>query len=67
MNDSMGQENETKERLLHFEGFQVTEKLLKHAAKHHVFLHCLPRHPDEVDDEVCTVLHQRDVLLSLDM
>jgi ornithine carbamoyltransferase len=48
----MGQEKETQERLKHFTGYQVTEKMLKHAAKENVFLHCLPRHPEEVDDEV---------------
>ncbi|CAI5730764.1 unnamed protein product [Hyaloperonospora brassicae] len=49
---SMGQEEEAKKRLAAFAGYQVTTKMLEHAAADHVFLHCLPRHQDEVDDEV---------------
>lgn len=41
---SMGQEEETKERLLDFEGFQVDEKLISLADKEHIFMHCLPAH-----------------------
>uniref|UniRef100_A0AAV1VHF9 ornithine carbamoyltransferase n=1 Tax=Peronospora matthiolae TaxID=2874970 RepID=A0AAV1VHF9_9STRA len=49
---SMGQEEEAKKRLAAFAGYQITNKMLEHAATDHVFLHCLPRHQDEVDDEV---------------
>ncbi|KAF8648887.1 hypothetical protein AX16_006161 [Volvariella volvacea WC 439] len=51
---SMGQEAEKAERLKAFQGYQVTEKLCKEGGAHHdwVFLHCLPRKQDEVDDEV---------------
>ncbi|KAF1327363.1 Ornithine carbamoyltransferase, partial [Globisporangium splendens] len=49
---SMGQEEESKERKAHFAGYQVTKKMLKNAADDHIFLHCLPRHEEEVDDEV---------------
>ncbi|KAI0137398.1 ornithine carbamoyltransferase [Xylariales sp. AK1849] len=51
---SMGQEAETKRRLKDFEGFQITNDLAKRGrAKHEwSFMHCLPRHPEEVADEV---------------
>jgi ornithine carbamoyltransferase len=51
---SMGFEDETAKRLAAFEGFQVTEELAKRgmARKDWKFLHCLPRHKEEVDDEV---------------
>ncbi len=49
---SMGQESEKKEKLLKFNGFQVTEELVKHAAGDYIFMHCLPRHKEEVTDEV---------------
>ncbi|TYZ67000.1 hypothetical protein PybrP1_003002 [[Pythium] brassicae (nom. inval.)] len=49
---SMGQEEEAKSRKQQFSGYQVTTKMLQHAASDHVFLHCLPRHEEEVDDEV---------------
>ncbi|RLN38418.1 hypothetical protein BBJ28_00020222, partial [Nothophytophthora sp. Chile5] len=54
-NASMGQEEESQKRLQHFAGYQVTNKMLENAAKDHVFLHCLPRHQDEVHDEVPAV------------
>ena len=51
---SMGQEEEAKKRKQDFLGYQVTEKLGREgkAKKDWVFLHCLPRKPEEVDDEV---------------
>jgi ornithine carbamoyltransferase len=49
---SMGQEDEKKERLASFAGYQVTQQMLQSAAANHVFLHCLPRHSEEVDDQV---------------
>ncbi|KAG6819256.1 hypothetical protein H0H93_013699 [Arthromyces matolae] len=51
---SMGQEAEKAERLKAFEGYQVTEELCKQggANPNWKFLHCLPRKPHEVDDEV---------------
>ncbi|KAF4317605.1 hypothetical protein BBO99_00005613 [Phytophthora kernoviae] len=49
---SMGQEEESKKRLRDFAGYQVTNKMLENAANDHIFLHCLPRHQDEVHDEV---------------
>lgn len=52
MTCSMGQEEEAKIRKQHFAGYQVTNKMLAHAASDHIFLHCLPRHEEEVDDEV---------------
>ena len=51
---SMGQEEETAKRLKAFKGYQVTNDLAERggAKPGWKFMHCLPRHPDEVDDEV---------------
>ncbi|SGY14443.1 BQ5605_C010g06184 [Microbotryum silenes-dioicae] len=51
---SMGQEEEAAKRLKDFKGYQITNDLLKRggANKDAVFMHCLPRHEYEVDDEV---------------
>lgn len=49
---SMGQEAEKAIRLREFKGYQVTMDMAKDANKDWVFLHCLPRKPEEVDDEV---------------
>ncbi|KAI9771311.1 MAG: ornithine carbamoyltransferase [Geoglossum simile] len=51
---SMGQEAEKTERLRAFEGFQITSGLVERggAKKHWKFMHCLPRHQEEVSDEV---------------
>lgn len=51
---SMGQEAEKQERLKAFSGFQVTEDLARRggASSDWKFMHCLPRHPEEVSDEV---------------
>ncbi|KAK2793514.1 ornithine carbamoyltransferase [Onygenales sp. PD_12] len=51
---SMGQEEEKARRLKAFEGFQITSDLAKRggAKEDWQFMHCLPRHPEEVSDEV---------------
>jgi ornithine carbamoyltransferase len=49
---SMGQEAEYEKRVAEFEGYQVNKALMAKADPSAVFLHCLPRHPEEVDDEV---------------
>ncbi|KAH9942605.1 ornithine carbamoyltransferase [Amylocystis lapponica] len=51
---SMGQEAEKEQRLRDFQGYQVTEQLCKEGGANPdwTFLHCLPRKPHEVDDEV---------------
>ncbi|EXJ85881.1 ornithine carbamoyltransferase, mitochondrial [Capronia coronata CBS 617.96] len=51
---SMGQEEEKAKRLQAFSGYQVTEDLARRggAAEDWRFMHCLPRHPEEVSDEV---------------
>ncbi|CAI4211590.1 unnamed protein product [Parascedosporium putredinis] len=51
---SMGQEAEAKKRLEAFAGYQITNELAKRggAKEGWKFMHCLPRHPEEVDDEV---------------
>jgi ornithine carbamoyltransferase len=50
---SMGQESEVTERKKIFMPFQVNNKLFAKAAKHAVFMHCLPAHRgDEVTASV---------------
>lgn len=51
---SMGQESEKLKKMKEFEGFQVTAELAKRggAKEGWRFMHCLPRHPEEVSDEV---------------
>ena len=51
---SMGQEEETAKRLTSFSGFQVTSDLATRggAKSSWKFMHCLPRHQEEVSDEV---------------
>jgi ornithine carbamoyltransferase len=50
---SMGQEEEAAERRRIFMPFQVNQKLFSQAAKHAVFMHCLPAHRgDEVTGSV---------------
>ncbi len=51
---SMGQESDKKARLKAFEGFQVTKELAERGGANEgwKFMHCLPRHQEEVSDEV---------------
>lgn len=51
---SMGQESEKKLRLKQFDGFQISSSLASRAGAkpHWKFMHCLPRKPEEVTDEV---------------
>ncbi|KAL4878545.1 Aspartate/ornithine carbamoyltransferase [Aspergillus karnatakaensis] len=51
---SMGQEEEKVKRLREFAGFQITADLARRggAKEGWKFMHCLPRHPEEVSDEV---------------
>jgi ornithine carbamoyltransferase len=51
---SMGWEAETQKRLQEFAGYQITHVLAKRAGakKGWKFMHCLPRHEYEVDDDV---------------
>jgi ornithine carbamoyltransferase len=51
---SMGQEEEHTKRLKAFAGYQITNDLAKRggAKPDWKFMHCLPRHPEEVADEV---------------
>ena len=49
---SMGQEAEKQEKLRKFSGFQVNNQLVQHSDKDFIFLHCLPRHEEEVTDDV---------------
>jgi ornithine carbamoyltransferase len=50
---SMGQENEIKDRLRAFNGYQITPALLDSAATDVCFLHCLPAHKgEEISDNL---------------
>lgn len=49
---SMGQDSEKDKRILDFTGYQITMNMLSNAAENWKFMHCLPRKPNEVDDEV---------------
>lgn len=49
---SMGQEAEKAGRLKSFAGYQVDTKMMSLAKEEAVFLHCLPRKPEEVTDDV---------------
>jgi ornithine carbamoyltransferase len=49
---SMGQEAEYAQKIKDFDGYQVNADLMKKANDGAVFLHCLPRHKEEVTDEV---------------
>ena len=49
---SLGQEAQRAEKLPHFKNFQVNSDLVKHAKSDFIFMHCLPRHQEEVTDEI---------------
>ncbi|KAJ1843050.1 ornithine carbamoyltransferase [Coemansia sp. RSA 2708] len=51
---SMGQEAEKAQRLRDFAGFQVSDEMAQQggAKRDWVFMHCLPRKPEEVTDDV---------------
>ncbi|KAK4988703.1 ornithine carbamoyltransferase [Elasticomyces elasticus] len=51
---SMGQEAEKVQKMKAFEGFQVTKQLADRggAKDGWLFMHCLPRHSEEVSDEI---------------
>ncbi len=50
---SMGQEEETLDRVKAFDGYKVTSEIMDHALPDAVFMHCLPAHRDEeVSEEV---------------
>ncbi|ORY07495.1 ornithine carbamoyltransferase [Basidiobolus meristosporus CBS 931.73] len=51
---SMGQESEKAQRLKEFAGYQITMEMINKGKPNENwnFLHCLPRKPEEVDDEV---------------
>lgn len=51
---SMGQESQKQAKLKQFEGYQITQLMLNkgNAAPNWKFMHCLPRHPEEVADDV---------------
>ncbi len=49
---SMGEEAETLEKLKKFKSFQVNLDMVREADENFIFMHCLPRHKEEVTDDV---------------
>lgn len=49
---SMGEEDQKEKKMKEFSGYQVTTELMATANPGAVFMHCLPRKPEEVTDEV---------------
>lgn len=51
---SMGEESQKEAKLKQFAGYQITKNMINEgqAASNWKFMHCLPRHKEEVDDEV---------------
>ena len=47
MNDKVNKKNKLK----HFRKFKINKKLIEHAKKDCIFLHCLPR-GEEVDEKI---------------
>ncbi len=48
---SLNDKVDKKKKLSHFKKFKITQKLMNHAKKNCIFLHCLPRGP-EVEEKV---------------
>lgn len=44
---SMGQEEETQQRLIDFKHYQINDELVSHAKPDYMFMHCLPAHREE--------------------
>ncbi|KAI5956934.1 ARG3 [Candida jiufengensis] len=51
---SMGEENQKQAKLKQFENYQINQNLLSdvNLASNWIFMHCLPRHQEEVADDV---------------
>ena len=50
---SMGKENEVKERIEAFQGYQVNSEIMKLAKDDAIVLHCLPAHrEEEITEEI---------------
>jgi ornithine carbamoyltransferase len=63
---SMGQEDEQRQRMREFRGYQVNPELMDMAAQDALFMHCLPAHRGEevseamMDDPRCVAFHEAE-------
>ncbi|KGK42454.1 ornithine carbamoyltransferase [Nitrincola sp. A-D6] len=63
---SMGQEDEQRQRMREFRGYQVNPELMDLAAADALFMHCLPAHRGEevseamMDDPRCVAFHEAE-------
>lgn len=63
---SMGQEDEQRQRMREFRGYQVNPELMDLAAQDALFMHCLPAHRGEevseamMDDSRCVAFHEAE-------
>lgn len=63
---SMGQEDEQRQRMREFRGYQVNPELMDLAAQDALFMHCLPAHRGEevsaamMDDPRCVAFHEAE-------
>ncbi|CAK9440033.1 uncharacterized protein LODBEIA_P41330 [Lodderomyces beijingensis] len=51
---SMGEENQKQAKLQQFKGYQITQSMVQQGGVNRdwIFMHCLPRHQEEVSDDV---------------
>ncbi|CCH61034.1 hypothetical protein TBLA_0D05410 [Henningerozyma blattae CBS 6284] len=49
---SMGEESEKEAKLKQFKNFQINQDIASNANKDYIFMHCLPRHHEEVTDDI---------------
>ncbi len=63
---SMGQENDSEQRIQDFQGFQINKELVSRAKPNYYFMHCLPAHrglevtTDVIDSEHSIVFDQAE-------
>ena len=58
---SMGQEQQQRQRLAEFDGFQVNDELLAAAPDHAVVMHCLPAYRGREISEATMAAHAQTI------